>query len=277
MCEFVCVRERENVMEMEQSRSDDEMMMMDMTGGESVSGQMGMMGMYFTTGTMVTVWFESWMTKTTTAYGLALFGLAAFGVVHEWLTSVRMKLKVRVQCIKMEMHVEAGRARERETVLQTTTTLTQTIEKTDVENVGDSEMGGGRREPQEERWLLGKERRSGGGDGAVSGMVTEGSLGGGLTKSGSGMRRNLIAHEAGVSMLYMLNLIFSYLLMLAVMSYNIGVFFAVILGMTLGHFAFNASPQVPSGQPESPDCRYRVGQHVFVDGNSSGDTCHPQT
>ena len=88
-------------------------------------------------------------------------------------------------------------------------------------------------------------------------------------------RWNLVAYEAGVSLLYMVNLIFSYLLMLVVMSYNAGVFFAVVVGMTVGHFAFNASPYVPCGLQETPNSRYRIGNDVFVDSNMSGDTCHP--
>lgn len=238
---------------------------------------MSMMSMYFTTGTMVTVWFEPWMTTSTTAYVMALFGLAAFGVFHEWLTSVRMKLKLRVQCIKMEMIDKAGRLRERETLLPTaTTTLTRTGERNDVENLHDTETGvGAGGGGLEERPLFGNTSNGNGGDGVLSGTAKGGIHV--LTKTGgTAMRWNLVAHEAGVSMLYMMNLIFSYLLMLAVMSYNVGVFFAVIIGMTLGHFAFNSSPQVPSGMAGSPDCHYRAGQHVYVDGNSSGDTCHPQ-
>ena len=253
-------------------------------GGGREMDMMRGMSMYFTTGTMVTVWFEPWMTTSTTAYVMALFGLAAFGVFHEWLTSVRMKMKMHVQCIKMEMVDKAGRARERETLLQTPTTTIMTVtragDRNDVENMNmnDAETGAGAGAGGlEERPLFGNPSNGngGGGDSTLSGTEKVGIHV--RTKAGGkAMRWNLVAHEAGVSMLYMVNLIFSYLLMLAVMSYNVGVFFAVILGMTLGHFAFNASPQVPGGMTGSPDCRYKVGRHVYVDGNSSGDTCHPQ-
>merc|ERR1719198_1382348 len=113
---------------------------------------------------MVTVWFEPWMTTSATGYGMALVGLAAFGVVHEWLTSVRMKLKMHVQCLKMEMLVKAGRLRERETgtLLPTqTATLTRVMERKDVESLHDSETGAG---GLEERPLIANASNGNGGD-----------------------------------------------------------------------------------------------------------------
>lgn len=46
-------------------------------------------------------------------------------------------------------------------------------------------------------------------------------------------------HKAVTSALYALNLASGYLLMLAVMTYNIGCFLAVVIGMGIGHFLFN--------------------------------------
>eukprot|EP00884_Botryococcus_braunii_P014752 jgi/Botrbrau1/23278/Bobra.0102s0021.1 len=42
----------------------------------------------------------------------------------------------------------------------------------------------------------------------------------------------------GSSALYALNLVISYLLMLAVMTYNAGYFLAIVGGLTVGHFVF---------------------------------------
>ena len=41
-----------------------------------------------------------------------------------------------------------------------------------------------------------------------------------------------------LSLLYALNLTTSYLLMLAVMTFNVGYFIAIITGLALGHFIF---------------------------------------
>ena len=49
---------------------------------------------------------------------------------------------------------------------------------------------------------------------------------------------NPIAAKALHSLLYALNLSFSYLLMLAVMTYNVGYFFVIVLGLALGNFIF---------------------------------------
>lgn len=49
---------------------------------------------------------------------------------------------------------------------------------------------------------------------------------------------NATAAKALHSLLYALNLSFSYLLMLAVMTYNAGYFFVIVLGLALGNFVF---------------------------------------
>lgn len=60
-----------------------------------------------------------------------------------------------------------------------------------------------------------------------------------------------------LSLLFGLNVTVSYLLMLAVMTYNVGYFVAIVLGLTAGHFIFfNADSPLsapdaccPGGQP----------------------------
>ena len=46
----------------------------------------------------------------------------------------------------------------------------------------------------------------------------------------------------GLTGLYGLNLLLSYLLMLAAMTYNVGIFLAAILGLCAGHHAFYRDP-----------------------------------
>lgn len=50
-----------------------------------------------------------------------------------------------------------------------------------------------------------------------------------------------VAARAVHSLLYAVNLAFSYLLMLAVMTFNIGYFVVVVLGLALGNFLFGDS------------------------------------
>ncbi len=52
---------------------------------------------------------------------------------------------------------------------------------------------------------------------------------------------NSTAARAVHSLLYAINLSCSYLLMLAVMTFNVGYFFVIILGLALGNFLFGDS------------------------------------
>ena len=52
--------------------------------------------------------------------------------------------------------------------------------------------------------------------------------------------------RAALSLLYALNVATSYLLMLAVMTFNVGYFFVVVFGLALGHFIF-----FPLGAPNA--------------------------
>ena len=56
-----------------------------------------------------------------------------------------------------------------------------------------------------------------------------------------------------LSLLYGLNLALAYLLMLAVMTYNVGYFLVIIVGLTAGHFFFfrwqQSSSDVCHAQP----------------------------
>ena len=45
-----------------------------------------------------------------------------------------------------------------------------------------------------------------------------------------------------LSLTYGVNVATSYLLMLAVMTFNAGYFFVIVGGLTLGHFLFSGSP-----------------------------------
>jgi solute carrier family 31 (copper transporter), member 1 len=41
-----------------------------------------------------------------------------------------------------------------------------------------------------------------------------------------------------VSLLYLLKMFLAYILMLVIMTYNVGLFFAIIFGLSIGHFFF---------------------------------------
>ncbi|CAL5221667.1 g3896 [Coccomyxa viridis] len=64
--------------------------------------------------------------------------------------------------------------------------------------------------------------------------------------------RSLASPEARVkvalTLLYAVNVAISYLLMLAIMTYNVGYFFAIVVGLAAGYFAFfnSASPTATS-------------------------------
>lgn len=47
--------------------------------------------------------------------------------------------------------------------------------------------------------------------------------------------------------LYAMNVVVSYLLMLAVMTYNVGYFLAIVTGLALGHFLFQKTVSVGPG------------------------------
>lgn len=86
------------------------------------------------------------------------------------------------------------------------------------------------------------------------------------------LRRRIALREVGVSVLYGINLTFSYLLMLAVMSYNIGLFVIIVIGLATGHYAFNASlpSSLDSAAGGAKSYRHTSG------GSESSDVCHSQ-
>ena len=152
----------------------------------------------------------------------------ARGSLHEYLTSVRVFMKLQLQMLKDEM---ASRHHERQGL----------VRHIDAES----------REPT-------------GGDGVA---VPAGEDAGRL-------RRRIAAREVGVSLLYGANLTFSYLLMLAVMSYNVGLFATIVVGLVIGHYAFNAS--LPSSlDASSPGCKGSNWRHTSGSSESS-DVCHTQ-
>ncbi len=53
----------------------------------------------------------------------------------------------------------------------------------------------------------------------------------------------------GLTVLYAVNVAISYLLMLAVMTYNVGYFFAIVGGLAVGYFLF-FSPASPTASAD---------------------------
>ena len=86
------------------------------------------------------------------------------------------------------------------------------------------------------------------------------------------LRRRITLREVVVSVLYGINLTFSYLLMLAVMSYNVGLFVIIVIGLATGHYAFNASlpSSLDSAAGGAKSYRHTSG------GSESSDVCHSQ-
>ena len=54
--------------------------------------------------------------------------------------------------------------------------------------------------------------------------------------------------KIALTLLYAVNVAISYLLMLAVMTYNVGYFFAIVVGLAAGYFTFfnSSSPTATS-------------------------------
>lgn len=61
--------------------------------------------------------------------------------------------------------------------------------------------------------------------------------------------RKYLPVRVGLSLLYALNLTTSYLLMLAIMTFNVGYFIAIVAGLGLGHFIFFPSLQSSGSSP----------------------------
>ncbi|CAI5505666.1 unnamed protein product [Closterium sp. Naga37s-1] len=143
------------------------------------SMSMMMMQMWFYWGPNVIILFESWKTSSWGFYLLACFLVVVFCVLHEFLTSFRLKLSATRRC-----------------------------------RVKDAEQGA---------------------DSADA------------TSSKKVDWRSLLDRLA-VTGIYALNLIFSYAIMLIVMSFNIGLFIAVVLGLTIGFFFFGAKRRKTSSE-----------------------------
>jgi len=75
--------------------------------------------------------------------------------------------------------------------------------------------------------------------------------------------------QIGESLLYAGYIGLSYLVMLIVMTYNVGLFLSIVLGFGVGHFVFPRTSQQEQGNP--------VDSKVFVALNGAEDeapTCH---
>ena len=84
------------------------------------------------------------------------------------------------------------------------------------------------------------------------------------------LRSKIILHKILLSAMYTINLGISYLMMLAVMTYNVGIFFAILLGASVGHFAFNVSP-VLSESDKTNTFSYSSDSGPEI----QSDVCHP--
>ncbi|CAI7743972.1 unnamed protein product [Closterium sp. NIES-54] len=153
------------------------------TTSSSASGgsmSMMMMQMWFYWGPNVVILFENWKTSNWGFYLLACFLVVVFCVLHEYLTSFRLKLSATRRC-----------------------------------RVKDAEQG-------EDFTNV-------------------------ASKNKACHWRPLLDRLA-VTGIYALNLIFSYAIMLIIMSFNIGLFIAVVLGLTIGFFFFGAKRRKNSSE-----------------------------
>ncbi|CAI5474634.1 unnamed protein product [Closterium sp. Yama58-4] len=153
------------------------------TTSSSASGgsmSMMMMQMWFYWGPNVIILFESWKTSSWGFYLLACFLVVVFCVLHEFLTSFRLKLSSTRRC-----------------------------------RVKDAEQGADDAED---------------------------------ASSKKACHWRPLLDRLAVTGIYALNLIFSYAIMLIVMSFNIGLFIAVVLGLTIGFFVFGAKRRKNSSE-----------------------------
>ncbi|CAI5504724.1 unnamed protein product [Closterium sp. Naga37s-1] len=146
----------------------------------SGSMSMMMMQMWFYWGPNVIILFENWKTSNWGFYLLACFLVVVFCVLHEFLTSFRLKLSATRRC-----------------------------------RVKDAEQGAGDVD---------------------------------ASSSKKAYHWRPLLDRLAVTGMYALNLIFSYAIMLIVMSFNIGLFIAVVLGLTIGFFFFGAKRRKNSSE-----------------------------
>ncbi|CAI5484144.1 unnamed protein product [Closterium sp. Yama58-4] len=143
------------------------------SGGASGGGMsMMMMQMWFYWGPNVTILFENWKTSSWGFYLLACFLVVVFCVLHEFLTSFRLKLSATRRC-----------------------------------RVKDAEQG--------ENFTN-------------------------VASSKKAHHWRPLLDRLALTGIYALNLTFSYAIMLIIMTFNIGLFIAVVLGLTIGFFFFGA-------------------------------------
>ncbi|GJP48931.1 hypothetical protein CLOM_g8205 [Closterium sp. NIES-68] len=172
---------------------------MAMTPTTGTMASTGMTQMWLYWGPTVTILFENWRTSEWAVYIFACFAVLAFCVLHEFLTSLRLKLS----------QAASGRCR--------------------VNDVEQGAKGGASKTSRDWHPLLDR-----------------------LAATG----------------IYTLNTTFSYTIMLIIMSFNIGLFIAVVLGLSIGFFLFGSKRQ--GNSPNNQEFQ-KVQEQNYCE--TSGDCC----
>jgi hypothetical protein len=172
------------------------------------------MPMSFELSTSTVLWFPSWRTDGPASYTLALALVICLGLAHEALAARRWAAAAAAAAPGAGAGAAASSSSDDGGGADAPLLL-----------ASDGAAAAAARQQQQQQQ---QQRGGGGGGGGGGGSAAS------LSPATAARRR-----QRDRALAYALSLVTSYLLMLAVMTYNVGVFVAVVSGMALGHYLFS--------------------------------------